>query len=130
MAAKSEALRVGGVRFAVASKDGLLVDQHFGHADKLLIYQAHDQCVSFLETRRIAPYCSGDCEPADDAGSIFEQVGDCSYLLCLRIGCTPAERLTALGIRPIEAYGEIGAIIKAVLKCEGENEIYRFAWRS
>src|SRR5574341_2363699 len=45
-------------RFAVASRSGCLVDLHFGHADELLIYDASDSSIRFMERRTVGNYCA------------------------------------------------------------------------
>lgn len=114
--------------FAAASKQGILVDQHFGHTDKFFIFSASSDACELIETRQAAPYCDGDCEPKQKMADLIDTLSDCSYVLCSRIGYAPAKELNSAGIRPIEAYGRIDETAKAVASGIGENEIYRIAW--
>ncbi len=89
-------------KLAVASKSGMLVDQHFGHASEFYIYESDGNTVRFIEKRLVINYCSrkedcsGDEKPAMDA--ILAAVSDCSGVLALRTGNTPTRKLESLGI--------------------------------
>ncbi|SHH99758.1 nitrogenase cofactor biosynthesis protein NifB [Sporobacter termitidis DSM 10068] len=105
-------------KYAVASKSGSLVDQHFGHAREFYIYESDGAAVRFIEKRLVKNYCNGkeDCfedkKPAMD--SILSAVSDCGYVLALRIGDAPARKLQSLGIEVISTYDRIeDAVLKA-----------------
>jgi nitrogenase cofactor biosynthesis protein NifB len=97
-------------RFAVASKSGTLVDQHFGHAEEFYIYESDGAKTAFIERRSVEKYCTG-AEACDDKDSIMEGVlkacSDCDGVLALRIGYSPTEKLKAKGIRVITTYDRI-----------------------
>lgn len=111
--------------FAVASSDGLLVDQHFGHANKLYIYSASNSEIKFKKAVDIEPYCSNNCDSDRKMKSLIEKINSCSYLLCLRIGHSPVSKLKNAGIRPVETYGKIEEVVMAIMARDGLNEIYR-----
>ncbi len=82
-------------RFAVCSKNGKLIDQHFGHATKFYIYDYFDGRVSFVETRPIDQYCQGSKEEKA-AGRIYKlikAIEDCNCIVCMRIGVCPSNAL-------------------------------------
>jgi len=112
--------------FAVASTDGLFVNQHFGHADRLFIYLASENGIEPIKTLNVTPYCSNNCSPEQTLNEIMSIISDCSYLLCMKIGPRPASKLKDAGIVPIETYGKIDDIINAIVSKNGLNEIYRF----
>jgi predicted Fe-Mo cluster-binding NifX family protein len=105
------------MKIAVASKSGMVVDQHFGHASEFYIYESDALMVRFLEKRLVKTYCSGqeDCESPDSGAadkkpamdSILSAVSDCSAVLALRIGDTPARKLQSLGIKVVSTYDRI-----------------------
>jgi GMP synthase-like glutamine amidotransferase/predicted Fe-Mo cluster-binding NifX family protein len=98
--------------FAVASKDGTLVDQHFGHAQKFYIYE-YDGGVTFKECRNVPQYCApGEREKTDTMDAILKTIGDCVCVLCLRIGEPPRRILAARGIKAIMAYNSIEEAVK------------------
>ena len=104
-----------GLLFAVSSKGGVLVDQHFGHATDFYIYEYKNGDIRFKERRSVSKYCDGPSE-CDGAGggskegkmeSILAAVGDCAGVLSLRIGEAPKQKLSALGIRTFVTYDRI-----------------------
>ncbi|NKN32613.1 nitrogenase cofactor biosynthesis protein NifB [Marichromatium bheemlicum] len=90
-------------RIAVASSDGRRVDQHFGQAERFLVYEVDEQGERLLDDRPLARYCNGaeHCDEDDDAlAPALAALADCAMVLCARIGLTPWEGLEAAGIRP------------------------------
>lgn len=88
-------------RFAVASKNGYLVDQHFGHASEFLIYDASAGSVKFIERRQLGQYCYGqeNCKTTDQKiNKISGVLSDCDCLLALRIGDAPKKALEEKGL--------------------------------
>lgn len=57
---KHKAGASNGVKVAVASKDGRIINQHFGHAERFLIYKVDGDQINFVEERKVEKYCSGD----------------------------------------------------------------------
>ncbi|NTW99485.1 MAG: dinitrogenase iron-molybdenum cofactor biosynthesis protein, partial [Geobacteraceae bacterium] len=47
---------------AVASKDGKEINQHFGHAERFLIYDVENGEAKLVEERTVERYCSFDPE--------------------------------------------------------------------
>ncbi len=107
-------------RFAVASKNGSLVDLHFGHAKEFYIYEYKKGEAAYLETRVVVKYCSGndECdEETDKIKRIIDTIYDCQGVLSMRIGEVPKIKLREKGIKAITTYDRVeDAVIKA-----GEN---------
>lgn len=104
---------------AVASKDGRLIDQHFGQADKFQIYKYSKDEVKFMEEREIEKYCTGE-ENCDDKDSKMEKVlktlGDCKAVLSVRIGYGPKQMLRSNNIQTYELYDTVSAGINTALE--------------
>lgn len=105
-------------RYAVASKNGMLVDQHFGHARVFYLYESDGRTVRFIEKRAVTNYCTGAEDCIDDKEPVMERilesVSDCSGVLALRIGNTPARKLKSRGIDVITTYDRTeDAVLKA-----------------
>ena len=105
-------------KFAVASKSGMLVDQHFGKATEFYIYESNGETVRFLEKRLVNNYCTGPDECTGSAkpniDTILTAVSDCQGVLALRTGEAPSRKLENSGIRVISTYDRIeDAILKA-----------------
>lgn len=112
-------------RYAVASKSGMLVDQHFGHANEFYIYESDGETIRFKEKRNVVKYCSGTDNCADEAGkmdSILKTVADCSGILALRIGDAPSKKLKELGINIFTTYDRIEDAVKQAAKGGKRND--------
>ena len=109
-----------GLRFAVATKSGILVDQHFGKVDEFLVYEYREGRVSYIEKRSIDKYCVGadDCNPREDKMTrILSTLNDCDGVIALRIGLVPQRRLEESGIH---TYTTCDGIHEAITKIAGE----------
>jgi nitrogenase molybdenum-iron protein NifN len=109
----------GTYTFAVASKTGMMIDEHFGHVEEFYIYKSSASGTRFLEKRSVAQYCGGE-EECDDGETklqrIIDTIGDCDAVLVLRIGYRPSKILQDKGIRVIQTCGEIEDGIKYAVK--------------
>jgi len=92
------------LRFAVASRDGRVVDEHFGQAENFYIYESDGNTVHCVDIRNVEKYCSGDDCESDRRNRVFEMIDDCDAVLCTRIGVTPAGRLKAFGMQVFTDY--------------------------
>ncbi|MDR0882349.1 MAG: nitrogenase cofactor biosynthesis protein NifB [Candidatus Adiutrix sp.] len=111
------------VKIAVVSKSGVVVDQHFGQADRFYIYESDGREVRLLETRPIRragggpSLCGGSCgggearQPGFTA-TLVEAVGDCNCVLALRIGESPSQRLKEKGIAAVATYDNIDRAVR------------------
>lgn len=96
------------MKIAIASSDGIVVNNHFGRARSFYIYQVQSEKIIFLETRQVSPVC--DCGNHDEIklNENLSRVSDCDYLLVSRIG--DGARIAAANMG-IDAY-EIPGIIE------------------
>lgn len=107
----------GPFRFAVATRDGKLVNEHFGHVSEFHIYEYDGKAVKLLEKRPVEPYCSGECENTGDRmNSILRAVDDCGGILALRVGTVPEKELSDRGIRIFMTYDTIENAVKTAAK--------------
>ncbi len=106
-------------KIAVASSDGIVVNQHFGHADQFLIFDVMgDGSFRFIETRTVEPVCSyGD---HDDRKLIenLQKFQDCKYLLVSKIGTGASTQAERLGITPMALPDMIEESIRKVISFE------------
>jgi nitrogenase cofactor biosynthesis protein NifB len=111
--------------FAVASKNGKLVDQHFGHAGEFYIYRWDNGQVSFVEKRPVHKFCGGKsgCFDHDDKiSAMVEVLEDCAAVISLRIGDAPRLALEDRGIRVFMTYNRIEDAVKAAVKqCKADK---------
>ncbi len=102
-------------RFAVASKSGIIIDQHFGHAKEFYIYEYRQKNVNFIEKRSIHKYCEGFEECGDQENKIqqiMKAIEDCDGVIALRTGEAPKKQMESKGIKVISTYDIIEEAIK------------------
>ena len=106
------------LRLAVASKEGLAISEHFGHATAFRIYDvAPGQC-KFLPARQVAHYCHGQSGDQGALAGILATIKDCSAVFVARIGDGPIEKLRAIGVEAVAGYAH-QAIDEALLDYAG-----------
>ena len=100
---------------AVATQEGILINQHLGEAKRFHIYEEKDGEYTLVCTR-----------PAPDVGGGIKRwhklakiLADCKAILVSNIGETPFEILGNSGIKPVEAAGFIEDGLEVVF--EGKN---------
>lgn len=112
-------------KFAVSSRSGINIDQHFGHASEFYIYSYNCGTIRFLEKRNVDKYCTGivECnEHEDKISKIVRTIEDCQGVLVLRIGVEPRKKLEARGLKVIEMYDPINkGIIRAAAEMEKQQ---------
>ena len=95
---------------AVASMEGLLVNQHLGEADRLLIYGRSNGVVSLVETRQTPARGLGD----ERWSQLADMLGDCRALLVGGVGDRPRRILSGKGPALYEVEGLIDEALGAV----------------
>ncbi|MDD7795627.1 nitrogenase cofactor biosynthesis protein NifB [Clostridium sp. 'White wine YQ'] len=112
---EEENIEKPALRFAVASKSGMLVDKHFGHVSDFYIYEYKDEIVSLIEKRKVDKYCNGveECDDEEDKiTKIMRAIEDCNGVLALRIGDMPLNKLKSKGIEVFITYERIEKAVK------------------
>jgi nitrogen fixation protein NifB len=97
-------------RVAVASMEGVLVNQHLGEADHLLIFEKKDNRVDFLEARPTPEKGTGDARWE----AMSRLLGDCRTLLVSGVGDRPKRILKIQGLEILEVEGVIEEAVSAV----------------
>lgn len=90
--------------FAVASKDGISINLHFGHATSFWIYQVSSEGVSFLEQREVEHYCNGNTSSQSAMENILKTIHDCDAVFVAKIGDGPRNKLSKINVVGIDAY--------------------------
>jgi predicted Fe-Mo cluster-binding NifX family protein len=104
------------MRIAVASKSGTEVDQHFGHAERFLIYDFHRGEAKLLEEVAVEKYCSfdeGHPFRKNQFMAIVEAVAGCKAVITAMIGDYPRQELVKQGIEAVTAEGPIDAALRS-----------------
>ncbi len=95
---------------AVASMEGVLVNQHMGEADQLLIFGKKDDGIKLIEARK-TPACGSGTGRWEKLSEILK---DCCTLLVSGIGENPGQVLTRRGINTLVLEGLIEEAVTAV----------------
>ncbi|MCR5797308.1 MAG: dinitrogenase iron-molybdenum cofactor biosynthesis protein [Eubacterium sp.] len=104
-------------RVAVASSDGIVVNDHFGKAKGFYIYQvSEDERIIFLEKREMTPVCDQGNHDKRRLRENLEKLEDCRYLLVSRIGNGAAAMAESMGIESYEIPGMIQESIEKLIK--------------
>ena len=99
---------------AVASMEGVLVNQHLGEAEKLLVYAQENGQICLREARTTPPKGSG----LQRWQTLAETLSDCSTLLVSGVGANPRQVLGDAGIEVCEIEGLIDEAVRAVFAGE------------
>jgi nitrogen fixation protein NifX len=87
------------LRIAVASSDGKVVNQHFGHAGKFLIFEFDGEKFHFMELRESVPVCNLGTHDEEALSRAADALSDCSYVVASKVGEGAAGALLAKRIR-------------------------------
>ena len=98
------------MKIAIATTDGITVNEHFGKAKKFLIYDATSTTLVLLMEKNVEPYSTGRKDHNFDKARFLEvaaSLQDCSKVFITKIGDEPAAALKAMGIEPVVYSGAI-----------------------
>jgi predicted Fe-Mo cluster-binding NifX family protein len=104
---------------AVASKDGKEINQHFGHAERFLIYEVADNDARLVDEKKVERYCSYDQDHplrAHLLSAIASALSGCSAVVCAQIGQGPQMEMERLGLDTFVADGPIRATLVELAK--------------
>jgi nitrogen fixation protein NifB len=100
---------------AIATLEGVLVNQHLGQAQRLAIYGMRDGSVHLLETRETPVEGTG----ANRWKAMAEVLSDCNTLMVSGIGETPKKILSEYGLQIFEVEGLIDEALDALFSGKG-----------
>lgn len=92
------------IKLAVASKEGLAISEHFGHAKQFRIYEATRDHCDLPGIREVSHYCLGQHSDQSAMAGILEAIRDCHAVFVAKIGDGPAEKVNAIGVRAVSGY--------------------------
>jgi predicted Fe-Mo cluster-binding NifX family protein len=99
----------------VATSDNVVVNQHFGRADKFLIVEVKGDDMAITEERKVEPVCDGGSHDDNRLDENAELLKDCNYLLVSKIGNGALSVLESKGIQVFEIPDFIEDAIKRLL---------------
>ena len=89
---------------AVASKEGVAISEHFGHAKQFWIYRVTQQQCELLERREVEHYCLGNHSSKTALAGILETIKDCHAVFVAKIGDGPIQKLQDIGVQSVADY--------------------------
>jgi predicted Fe-Mo cluster-binding NifX family protein len=113
-------------RIAIASNDGESVNQHFGQAKNLLIYEIDDNGVSFIEDREITTIPDEAAHTDRNMNIFAEALNDCSAVFVRRIGAQSAKYLHAHNIRTFEVNFSLNHIFTTLIRHQKNGRVRLF----
>ena len=97
---------------AVASQEGILVNQHLGEAEEFLIFSNTSEGFKQIETRKAPSAGMGDMRWMQ----VAKTLKDCNSLLVSGAGANPSSMLKSMGLKIIQMNGLIEAGLEAVFE--------------
>ena len=85
-------------RIAVTSKDGRLVDTHFGHAEEIRFYDVDENGVRYLGSKPVEKYCDRDAACGTGGKDAISALAGCAALVTRMIGAAPERALSEMGL--------------------------------
>jgi predicted Fe-Mo cluster-binding NifX family protein len=105
---------------AVTTRDGKVVQEHFGHARHFHIVEIDGDGYRYVETREIEPRCrkeeSGESHSAVRFTPVIELLSDCDAIVTAQIGPGAAQHVLAGGIRVFEGRGLVSDILDEIIR--------------
>lgn len=95
------------VNVAVASSDGIWIDQHFGRAPRFEIYRCDADGFERLEIRESTAPCHGNGHDDARLAETVARIADCRAVLVRAVGPGALDLLLAKRIRPVTASGSV-----------------------
>jgi nitrogen fixation protein NifB len=92
------------ILIAVATKGGGRVNEHFGHAKELQVYELSTSGAKFVGHRRVDLYCQGGFGDEDSLDGVIRAINDCAAVFVAKIGGCPKDDLLKAGIEAVDQY--------------------------
>ena len=100
-------------KIALASRDGVDVNEHFGRAAFFRIYELSADGYTFLESRDAV---AARTHSKTDFDSVIELLSDCDAILVEKIGEGAAAYLISKGMRVFEVSGSIDGVLNKLIE--------------
>ena len=100
------------MKVAVATTDDEKFTEHFGRAQKFLIYEFNGENMELVDTRE-SPKESGEKHQWRKSLKVIE---DCDVLICLQIGLRAKPALKKMGKTVVEDEGTVDEVLERYIK--------------
>lgn len=105
-----------GYLVAIASSDGKVVNQHFGHAEEFLIIEVEGERYHYIEKRSLGAACHLGEHNESSMESVVAALADCKYVLCSKIGPGAERKLQERGVTAFQIPHFIDEAIKKLIE--------------
>ena len=112
-------------RIAVASSDGIVVNNHFGRARAFYIYEVNEDSFELSDIRHLPPVCDRGEHDEERLLDNVNSLSDCTHLLASKVGDGARRVLESKGITCYEIPGVIPDAIDKLVKYEQVNELFK-----
>ena len=104
-------------RIAVASTDGIVVNQHFGHAERFHILEINDETkkYDFIGTREVERVCHGHYHHDSSFDKVIDVLSDVHAVVVAKIGSGASQQLESRGLTVYEAPFPIEPLIEKII---------------
>lgn len=103
-------------RVAIATTDGVSVNEHFGRANFFRVYQLYGDSYQYIDIRDAVAACQHPrTHSQTDFDRIIDLLSDCDALFVQKIGEGAAAYLIEKNVRVFEVSGEIESLLKKVI---------------
>ena len=104
-------------RIAIASTDGIVVNQHFGHAERFHIIEldAETEKYEYTETREVERVCQGHYHHDSSFDKVIDVLSDVHAVLVAKIGSGASQQLESRGLTVYEAPCPIEPLVEKII---------------
>jgi len=111
-------------KIAVASSDGKVVNQHFGHSRRFIIFEVDEAGGwRFVEDRITTPACSLGEHSELSMQSVVKLLSDCSAVIASQIGFGAVQALKTEGINAFTIPNYIDKALQEVIRLNFSEKV-------
>jgi len=103
-------------KVAVTSSDGKVINQHFGRAQRFLIFELVDGIFEFRQVRAAIPLCGDDGDHEAALSNTIALLADCQVVLTSRISPGAEQNLRQNGIQAFTVPDRIDRALERLLQ--------------
>jgi predicted Fe-Mo cluster-binding NifX family protein len=107
-------------RLAITTRDGKVVQEHFGHARHFHIVDITDDGYRYLESREVDPLCTGEFPQEQTHGAarfapVAALLSDCQAIVTAQIGPGASDYMIGQGFRIFQGTGFVDQILQQII---------------
>ncbi len=95
---------MGTLKAAVATKDGISINLHFGHTTCFWVYEVDSENCKLIDKREVEHYCHGQHGDQNAMQKILHTIKDCDAVFIAMVGDGPKQKLENINVTPVSDY--------------------------